>query len=201
MIVYLTIIGRAPIHLFCQHESKVFDKGFIQRTINGADHLRPGMAVVPDHLLLNAFRFCPSLKKIHRCLQGNLCTFHKAGKEHFLCHSAGHLCPVWVKNLFLINRFFTQAFTGRNHFLRQYIPVRHSHCIVQRKDSSLRFSPLQQFRPEGVNRIVQRQFEEHLLTGKVMILKICQELFFVHSHPSFLLSRVSCLIDPAGSVK
>ena len=69
------------------------------------------MPVVPDHLLLNAFRFRAALQKIHRRLQGNLGSLNKAGEKHLLCHGAGHFCPIRVKLTVLSDCLLTEPLT------------------------------------------------------------------------------------------
>ena len=188
MLVSLPVILGAVIHFLRQHEDQGFNEAFIQGTIQGTDHTRPGMTVVPDHLLLNVFGLRPALKEIHGFLQGNLRSFHKAGEEHLLCHCARHGRSVWIESVFLFHCLCAEPFAGCDHFLCQHIPVRHAGSVQQRKDGGSCFPAVQQFRPEGINGNIQRKLEEHLLPGKVMLLEIRQQSVLIHCHSSHLLN-------------
>ena len=188
MLVCLPVILSAVVHFLCQHESKGFDKALVQGAIQGTDHARPGVTVVPDHLLLDVLRLRPALKEIHGLLQGDLCSLHKAGEEHFLRHRAGHRRSVGIKALLLLHCLRAEPFAGCDHLLRQHIPVRHPGCVGQRKNDRSRLSAVQQLRPEGIDGNIQRELEEHLLPGKVMLLEVLKQSVLIHCHPSHLLS-------------
>ena len=182
MLVSLPVILCAVVHLFCQHEGHRADKVLIQRAVQHPDHLRPRMAVVPDHLLLDALRFRAALEEIHGLLKWYLCTLHKAGKEHLLRHGAGHACAVWVEFRVLSERFLAEPFACRHHPVREHIPVGHSGGIAKREHGSPGLAPVEQLRPETVDGDVQRQLEKHLLPRKIMRLKESQQFFPVHCH-------------------
>ena len=70
-----------------------------------------------------------------------------------------------IKGRVLSNCLLAQALTGHDHPVGEHIPVRHARSVVQGQQLRPGLTMIEEFRPKAVYGDVQRQLEEHLLTG------------------------------------
>ena len=199
MRVRLTVVPGVSFHFIGQPVRQLADKALVQRVIQRAKHIRPGVSVVLNQLLLHVFRLGTAPQKFHGLLQADLRALHKAGKEQLLGHRAGQLCLVRVDLIRAVQRQRAESFAGGDHPVRQHIPQRLSVRPVQRQHHAAELSALHQLRPEAVDGDIQRQPEKDFLPGQILILQALQQHFPVHGHArSSLQARRPGGLPPDG---